>query len=163
MLKLKGNPKWDVSMSVFWGLVMSVVMFAFWYSMAGHPLVEYRFMKQGVVINAEVGECRQEVAENDSGQGGPYQHCGYSYEVNGNSYQGSSDFPQDVGETVEIIYLPDNPSVHREKVGAATGIFDFVFRKMLLGIVLLVMFVSPGIVFAYKGINKFRGKSYQQG
>lgn len=159
MPKLKGHPKWEGGKSVFWGLVVTGVMFAFWYSMAGNPLNEYRFMQRGVLLNAEIGECSQEYAESDSGQGGPYQRCGYRYVVNGTSYNDVSDFAQDVGDAVEILYLPDNPSVHREKLGAATGIFDFIFRKMILGTVLLVMFLSIGFVMIRDGINSFKGKN----
>ena len=159
MIKLKGKPKWESSKSIFWGLIFVVVMFAFWYSLAGSPLDEYRFMQRGILINAEIGECTQDYADRDSGQGGAYQRCEYSYKVSGNTYQGVSDFSQNVGEKTEIIYLPENPSVHREKLGAATGIFDFVFRKILVGAILLVMFVSGGIVIIKNGIKEFFGKN----
>lgn len=158
MLKLKGNPKWEGSKIIFWGLVYVAVMFAFWYGVVGHPVDEYRFMQRGVLVNAQIGDCTQEYAESDSGQGGPYQRCSFSYEVNGTSYYGISDFAQDVGATVEILYLPETPSVHREKLGAATGIFDFVFRKIILGAALLIGLVAGGFSIIKIGIKEFIGK-----
>ena len=142
---------------VFWGLIFVGVAALFWYGLVGDPIDEYKIMDHGVPSVAEVQDCVQDVAENDSGQGGAFELCSFNYKVNGNIYGGSATRPEPV-EEIEILYLPEHPAIYREQQGAATGFFDWLFRKAILGIVLLLMFVGGGIQVAYSSFKELFAK-----
>ena len=143
--------------TIFWGLVFTGAMFLFWYGLVGNPFDEYRIMQRGIPITADVDECVQDVAEDDRGHGRVFEDCNFVYIVNGQEYYGRANRPE-VVETIDIIYLPDNPAVYRQQLGAARGFFDWLFRKAILGILLLVMFVWGGIAMIQRGIKEFFGK-----
>ncbi len=143
--------------TIIWGLVFTGAMFLLWYGLIGNPFDEYRIMQRGVPITAIVNECVQDVAEDERGHGKAFEDCAFTYTVNGQHYYGRANRPN-VVETIDILYLPDNPTVYREQTGAATGFFDWLFRKAILGILLLVMFVGGGIEMIKNGIKEFKGK-----
>lgn len=157
MPKLKGKPRWEASKTIFGGLVFTLAMFAFWYGMVGGPVDDYRIMISGKHAEAITSDCTQDYAESDSGQGGPFQDCLYSFVVNGKTYGGRDRFPNETadGERFGIVYVNGNPEIHKKDFTIATGWFDFLFRKVLLRLVLLVMFLAGGIYVMTEGIKDF--------
>ncbi len=55
-----------------------------------------------------------------------------------------------------IEYLPDNPDVNRFQGEGSQNIMSWFFGKVILGTLLLVLIVSPGLVFLRKGIKRSR-------
>jgi hypothetical protein len=56
----------------------------------------------------------------------------------------------------DVEFLPHDPSVNRIKGDGATSIFDWAWRKFGLGLVLLVAFLSPGVILLRNGYRDFR-------
>lgn len=156
-MKLKGKPRWEASKTIIWGLVFTTAMGALWYSLAGNPFTNYEIMMRGVHIVGTVHDCNQEYAERDSGQGGPFQRCGYTFEVRGVTFGGIDDFANETndGDNVPILYLPESPNIHVRELGAATGFLDWLFRKVILSLILLAIFVGAGIPMIWGGIKSF--------
>jgi len=156
-MKLKGKPRWEASKTIFWGLVLTTIFFVFWLSLVGNPFSDYALMIKGVQVNGHVDSCVQDYAESDSGNGGPFQDCTYTFNVNGRTFGGRDAFPQSTseGEAFGIVYLPENPETHKKNFTIASGILDFIFRKVLLAIGLLIMFVAAGVRMTWIGIRNF--------
>lgn len=157
MLKLKGQPRWEASKTIFWGLVFTLAMFAFWYGLVGSPIDDYRIKISGKYAEAITAGCIQDYAESDSGQGGPFQDCQYSFVVNGQTYGGRDSFPNetDDGERFGIVYVNGHPEIHKKDFTVATGWFDFLFRKVFLSLTLLALFLISGIKLMIGGIKDF--------
>ena len=146
---MEKNPKRTAIYEIFWGLVLTVAAAAFWYSIVGNPIEELWLLQTGAEAKIEIGECFDDVVEDDQGHGGIVERCPFSYQVNSQVYYGRGDNISDS----EVIYLPSAPSVHRLKSLLATGYADWFFRKILLGLVLLVIFLSAGVGLFYTALK----------
>lgn len=146
---MEKNPKRTAIYEISWGLVLTVAAGAFWYSIVGNPIEELWLLQTGAEAKIEIGECFDDFVEDDRGHGGYVQRCPFSYQVNNQSYYGRGDNISDS----EVIYLPSDPSVHRLKSLLATGYADWFFGKILLGLVLLVMFLSAGVGLFYAAVK----------
>ena len=153
MLKLKGKPRWEASKTIFWGLVWTIVVLWLCFYGGGNYFDELELVRHGISTPVYVGECVEEYVESDSQGSGMVETCAYSYTVNGRDYHGGGET---IFATDTVVYLPGHPEIHRVKHTMGDGLLDFFFRRVLLGIVLLVMFIAPGIQLLRLGIIAFK-------
>jgi hypothetical protein len=57
---------------------------------------------------------------------------------------------------IEVEYLPDNPAVSRIKGSGSKNLFDWLWREVALGGLLLAMFLAPGCSMLRSALNEWK-------
>jgi len=148
----------------------------FWYSLVGNPFHELAIIQQGKTTNGFIIETWEEPPERREGKldwsyGITYEY----YASNGNKYtghtEGSDKLPQKLRPPlmepypVEVEYLPDNPGISKLKGEGSDSVVGWVLRKIVLGPILLIGFLIPGIlvlrntILEYSIVKYFRAKA----
>jgi len=148
------------------GILAIVVMFLFWYSLVGNPLDELALIRHAEVVEGFIVETGEEVGETDYGSTIWTHYARYTYRLpDGREFYQTTRGTGRLSEEfynlqepypVEIEYHPDDPSVSRIKGDGSDTLFEWLWRKVGLGLLLLVIFLSPGVRMLWSGVRDLR-------
>ena len=144
--------------SGLWGVALLLGAFWFWLGLVGNPLDEFALICRGQTAQGFIIDTWEE-AEGGSGEDGGTQwfHGGiYTYrlsdgrEFTQRTKERSGRLRSDLRDLVrpfpvEVEYLPDEPAVSRIKGDGSSNVFDWLWRKIGVGGLLLALFLAPGI------------------
>ena len=130
---------------IFWGLVWIIFASSLTHLWIGNPIHEFALIRSAEVAQGTLVESFQDFGV-------------YSFRVPDGRKFGVVDEAA-IGQLKQertIEYLPDDPDVNRFQGEGSQSIMSWFFGKIILGTLLLVLIVSPGLVFLRKGIKRSR-------
>ena len=152
--------------STLWGIVALIVAFWFWHYLVGNPFDDLALIRRGHTVQGFIVATREDAESGDRGGTQWFHGAIYKYRLpNGQEFaQRTKDksgrlktefrelaqpFP------VEVEYLPDNPAVSRIKGDGSPNLFDWLWRKVGLGSLLLALFLAPGFTMLRSAVRHF--------
>jgi len=155
------NLKISFGKGLILGVAAIIAAIALVYSIVGNPYHDYLLMKEGVTTVAVITDISRDIEENDVGGETYYYNYSFTFSLpNGNkihsTQQLSGDKSQNTPEvpsTIEIVYLRGRPEINKIKMTLSNNTFEILWRKVGLGILLLLIFSSIGfaiIKYSYK-------------
>jgi len=140
--------------TVIVGLVATIVGLLMVHHMVGNPLTDGFILLWGKETEGQINWTHQ-----DYDEAGPFFSLEYQFRVGGHTF--TSRYTRD-GELndefydidsvipVKVEYYPHMPSLSRIKGNGTQSVFEWVWRKLLLGSLLYAAFLAPG-VFLLRG------------
>ena len=120
---------------IFWGLAWIIFASSLTHYWIGNPIHELALVRSAEVAQGTLVESFQSVGV-------------YSFRVpDGRKFNVVDEAA--IGQLKQertIEYLPDNPNVNRFQGEGSQSIMSWLFGKVILGTLLLVLIVSPGLV-----------------
>jgi len=152
--------------SALWGAVFIVWAIWFWHSLVGNLFDEFALICRGQTTHGFIIDTWEDAESGDEGGTHWFHSVVYTYQLpDGREFTQSTNsrhgrlkselcdlarpFP------IEVEYLPDDPSVSRIKGDGSPSVFDWLWRKIGLGGLLLAIFLAPGIAMLRDGIRDF--------
>ena len=151
----------DAAKTCVWGLLWLLGACWFFYSVVGNPIDELTLILRAETAPGFVIDAWEDMEAGDRVT--HWTHAAtYKYELpdgrqfTGHTRQKSGRLKDALRNPlapypVEVEYLPHNPEVSRIKGDGSGSLIDFLWRKVGLGLVLLLVFASPGIMLLRKG------------
>ncbi len=145
---------------IFWGLVWIVIASSLTHYWIGNPIHDLALIRSAEVAQGTLVDSAQEddAANKDRGRVDTWNVGVYRFHVpDGRKFYVLAKAA--IGQLKQertIEYLPDNPDVNRFQGEGSQNIMSWFFGKVVLGTLLLVLIVSPGLVFLRKGIKRSR-------
>jgi hypothetical protein len=171
-LSPKGKLIYNLIKNCFWGVIASIV--AVWfvgYSIKVNPYYEYMLITKSKVTNGfiiRIEEYEDEVDVPDSQGGGsePVTVDNYEYTFSTQDGKVINNWSSDLGYIknftgrpllIQVEYLPDNPEINRVKdeTSQCKTLGEFVWSRLVLGMLLLLMFLSIGFTLIKNGIKEY--------
>ena len=143
---------------IFWGLVWIIIASSLIHYWIGNPIHELALIRNAEVAQGTLVESSREddAAYKDRGRVDAWKVGVYSFRVpDGRKFNVLDKAP--IGQLKQertIEYLPDNPDVNRFQGEGSQNIMSWLFGNVILGTLLLVLIVSPGLVVLRKGIKR---------
>ena len=143
---------------IFWGLVWIIFASSLTHHWIGNPIHELALIRGAEVAQGTLVESVQEddEAHKDRGRVEAWKVGVYSFRVpDGRKFNVVNKAP--IGQLKQertVEYLPDNPDVNRFQGEGFQSIMSWLFGKVILGTLLLLLIVSPGLVVLQKGIKR---------
>lgn len=151
----------------FVGILTLVV--AIWFMstlMKINPYHEYLLMTEGISTKGFITKTDLEIDENERGGITKYHHYygykfttkeGKSIESSGRGNGQLSEEFVDLHEPypISILYLKNNPELNEIKDNLSDSMFEFILRKIILGLLLLSLFCSIGIIVIIGAIKDY--------
>ncbi len=143
---------------IFWGLVWIVIASSLTHYWIGNPIYELALIRSAEVAQGTLVESFQEddAAFKDRGRLDAWKVGIYSFRVpDGRKFNVVDEAA--IGQLKQertIEYLPDNPNVNRFQGEGFQSIMSWLFGNVILGTLLLVLIVSPGLVVLRERINR---------
>jgi hypothetical protein len=157
-------------MKTLLGVVVFVGGCWFWYYLVGNPLQELALIQRAQIAPGFIVETWEVVGDDDMGRAHWLHGAKYTYRLpDGREFtQTTKESPGRLKKeflnlkkpySIEVQYLPENPTVSRIKGEGSDNILDWAWRKAGLGTLILVILLSPGFVLLRDGVrNVFRVK-----
>lgn len=98
---------WSRKVSIFW-IFFALLVIHFLYVSIGKTIDNSELQKKGIVTNATITDVRK------VGSKGIIR-CSYTFEVNSFVYSGSVDDDYKLGDTIQVLYLMENPAINRDR------------------------------------------------
>jgi hypothetical protein len=149
----------------FWGLVILIASFWLVFSATGNPYQEYLLITKGTNARGFITDADEEIQENDAGGNTYYYYYSYYFKLPDGkkvqSYQKTSGgfrttlpdlskpFP------VKVVYLANRPEINKIKNTLCQSVGEFIWRKLGLGILLLLILSSIGFELIRRGIKSY--------
>ena len=150
--------------TILYGILYTVVVLAIWWHIAGNPIVELNLILSAKdLTNGFIVDAWEDISEGDEG-GSSWTHS-YHYEYqtpDGKKFDGAEQGNGRIAidlkhpHPIEVEYLPDDPTVSRIKGSGNADIGEWLWRKIGLGGILLIMFIAPGFIVIRNGINDIK-------
>ena len=143
------------------------------FGIAGNPLDDFALIHRGQVAQGFIVETWEDADTGDEG-GAQWSHSAvYEYRLpDGREFTQRTRTKsgrlkrelRDLSEPfpIEVEYLPDNPIVSRIKGSGSSSLFDWLWRKVGLGLVLLAIILTPGLWWlrdAFREIVRYQQSS----
>jgi Family of unknown function (DUF6804) len=147
---------------------------AFWfviYSTKVNPYYEFMLITKskiadGFITNLKEYEDEVEIPDSQGGGSKPVTVDDYEYTFTTQDGKAIDSWSSDIGYIenftgqplpIKVEYLPDNPEINRVKdeTNQCNTIGEFIWRRLVLGILLLIMFSSIGYHFIRIGIKDY--------
>ncbi|MEQ8789891.1 MAG: DUF3592 domain-containing protein [Pirellulaceae bacterium] len=161
----------SAGISAFWGVVFLLGAVWFWHYLVGNPFDEFALVTRGQTAPGFIVDTWEDVEYGDEGGTHWFHAAVYKYRLpdgreftqrtKTNSGPLRSEF-RDLTQPypIEVEYLPDAPAVSRIKGNGSPSVFDWLWRRVGLGGLLLALFLSPGIFMLRIALSDF--KKYRQ-
>jgi len=172
--KSKTRIIFDLVRNLIVGIAILLFGFYFWRSLAGNPINEFRLITNGKIANGYVTsaeESSEYVEQNEGRTGGMAYQFYYKYYFNlpdgkriYDSAIAGGALPEDLcclkDEPYEVMveYLSSNPTINRVKDfdNGSKTIGNWIWRKFLLGGIILIGCLSFGVMLIRHTIKKYR-------
>lgn len=132
---------------------------AFWFSIFGNPLNDLALLRRAKTAQGEITSAEEDVGDGDLGQAIWTHRAEYAFKLPDGrqvigSFEGSGRLRRDltIPLSVEIEYLPENPTISRVKGMGAESFPGWIMRT-LLSFAFLTMAVAPGIKLLTMGAH----------
>lgn len=149
------------------GLIVGAVWF--WLYLVGNPIHDLRLMLYAKTAPGQIIDTWEEPGDGDQGQTFWDSGCVYTFrlpdgremrDVHTGQGRLRSEFRNLAHPVaVEVEYDPVDPSISRIKGDGSQSLVDWLLRKVGLGGLLLILFVSPGVKLIRDGVRRFRAGS----
>ncbi len=125
---------------------------------AGNPFQEIALIQRGETTTGNLVDSFEIETAGSHDRIGVCDRGVYSYRLSdGREFKTFTDVPTgQLKELEKVEYLPDNPAVSRIKGDGCQTITEFLWRKVGLGGILFVAFLSIGFTVIRKAINEFK-------
>jgi len=124
----------------------------------GNPLDELALIRRAEVASCTLGETYEGEQESERGHVHTFDVGVYAFTTrDGREFKTLTKAPTGqcaAEETVE--YLPENPEINRVRGDGCSSVAEWIWRKIGLGTVLLVLFASPGVVMLREAVRDMR-------
>ena len=151
----------DGAKTVVWGIFWLIGVCLFVYVAVGNPVDELALILRAETAPGFVIDAWEDIQDGETGSHW-FHAATYRYDVpdgrqfTGRTGQKSGRLKDELRHLldpypVEVEYLPDNPEVSRIKGDGSGGLIDFLWRKIGLGLAMLLIFVWPGIILLRRG------------
>ena len=155
----------DAMKTVCWGILWIVGACWFWYSCVGNPFDELALIRRAHTTPGFIIDAWEDVEDGARGEAHWFHAATYKYRLpDGREFtQRTRDYSGRLKDEfhdltqphpIEVEYLPENPAVSRIKGEGSDGLIDWLWRKVGLGLVLLALFLSPGLVLLRNGCRE---------
>ncbi len=175
-LSPKGKLIYNLIKNCFWGVIASIVASWFvFYLTGGNPFHEYLLITKGLttngfIINSKEYEDEVDVPDSQGGGSEPVTVENYEYTFSTQDGKVINNWSSDLGYIknftgrpllIQVEYLPDSPEINRVKdeTSQCKTIGEFVWRRLVLGMLLLLMFLSIGFTLIKVGIKEYLAES----
>jgi hypothetical protein len=141
--------------TIIWSIVLIVGALVFWHHIVGNPLDELALIQRAELATGVLVDSYE--VEHESDRGVYISEVGvYSFTLpDGREFKTFTK--NSSGEREEQIeYLPDNPSVNRVRWDGCQTLMEWLWRKVILGGILLILFVYPGFYLMFNGIKEIK-------
>jgi hypothetical protein len=147
------------------GVAALVAAFYFVISITGNPYEEYLLMTKGTTTTGFINYVDKEVEDRDAG--GETYYYNYSYTFKTTDGKTITSFQQTSGPEsqevpdlskpvpIDIVYLQSNPTVNKIKDTLSESLFELLWRKIGLRLILLICFSSFGLILIGNAIKQF--------
>ena len=167
----------DLAKGILFAALLIIGASWFWYLLAGNPFHEIAIIQQCKTANGFIIETWEEPPERREGKldwshGGKYTYTlpdgrKYTGEIKIRSGRLREELRPPLMEPypVEVEYLPDNPEISKLKGEGSDSVVGWVLRKIVLGPILLIGFLIPGIfvlrntILEYSIVKYFRAQA----
>ena len=150
----------------FWGTIAIAVAIWFMSMMFKvNPFYEYLLMSEGVSVSGFITNTGEDIEEGERGQALYYYHYTYTFTTtNGKSVESSWSSKGRLREEfidlvdpypTTIVYLRDNPDINEIKENLSESMIEFILRKVALGLLLLTLFCSIGLLMIKGAIKDY--------
>ncbi len=153
--------------TLFGGALWIVIAFAFWLSIAGNPIDELNLILNAETTNGFIVDGWDDVDDNGEGKSEwTHRYIYEFYTSPGQKYKGVEDgggplmIDFEEPNPVDIEYLPDNPNVSRIKGSGCSSIWEWLWRKIGIGGIFLILIISPGFRLLKDGISEIRERGF---
>jgi hypothetical protein len=153
--------------AILFGLLKFSAGVLFWYAVVGVPFDEYRLIQRGISAGGVVYECVEDVQDNDYGEPLYSYYCKYGFALPSGEIISSitpvyherlpGNFISGEPVPASVTYLPDDPNVNKITNSGSTDLFDWFWRKILLGFLLLMFLTITGAVMIKQSLEAFSG------
>lgn len=150
--------------TIFWGLLLIIGAFMFWFYLVGNPIDELYLILNAKTASGFITNTWEDVEDGDDGRTHWNNEISYKFTLpNGtvynNVFNGYDQLPEELKDIsqpypIEVEYLSNNPQVSRIKGTGHSTVFEWLWREIGFGGLLLIMFVSPGFVLVCQGIKE---------
>lgn len=153
--------------TIVFGILMVVAAILFWLYAVGNPIHEFALIQKGQTVAGSIVDTWEDAESGDEG-GTQWTHAAiYTYRLpdgreftahtKDNSGRLKDEF-RDLKQPypIEVEYLADNPEVSRIKGDGCQSVFEWLWRTVGLGGLLLLLFISPGYVVLRNAIRDIK-------
>jgi hypothetical protein len=152
--------------SALWGFLLLLGAFWFWYSLVGNPFDDLALIRRGHTVQGFIVDTWEDAESGDEGGTQWLHRAIYKFRLpDGREFmQRTKDSSgrlkaelRDLAQPfpIEVEYLPDNPAVSRIKGDGSPNLFDWLWRKIGLGSLLLALFLAPGFAMLRSAVREF--------
>ena len=160
----------DQASTIVCGMLLVVAAILFWLYLVGNPIHEFALIRNGQTVAGAIVDTWED-AESGVEGGTTWTHFAiYSYrlpdgrEFTARTKDSSGGLKNEFRDLhrpypIAIEYLPDNPRISRIKGAGCQSVFEWVWRTLLLGGLILALLLSPGCVLlrnAFRNIKRIR-------
>lgn len=163
--KMENKIAYNLIKSIFLGAIVIFAAFYFVYYIGGNPYYEYRLMKEGVTTTGFITDANEDVTDDDQGRANFTYYFSYKFKTSDDKTifsHGNSDgrLPNELSELskpypIKVVYLSAKPEINKIKNTMSPSINEFLWRKIILGILLLLTFSSIGAFIIRNGIKEY--------
>lgn len=154
--------------TIAWGLGW-IVVFVWFLLYWADPIHDLRLMLYAETAPGQVIDIWEEPEDGEEGQTFWYSSVVYTFRLpDGREMRGFNTGKGRVRPefrdrarpfAVEVEYDPADLSINRLKGSGSQSLLEWLLRKVLLGVVLLAVLTSPGVILIRDGVKKFRAAS----
>jgi len=141
--------------TIIHGILIFIGGILFWYHTVGNVFDELSLIQNAKITTGTLESTYEEENEDDRGKVHISEVGVYSFHIpDGRKFYTRTYNPFD--KSIEIEYLPDNPSVNRAKGDGCQSITEWLWRKIGFGGLFLVLVISPGFVLIKNGVKEMK-------
>jgi len=147
------------------GVAMTLVALWFWFHVNGDLLQDLRLLQAAEVAPGQIIDSWEDLEDGEEGQTHWFHAAVYTFRLpDGQELHGAARGTGRLREQfrnlggpvpIEVEYDPADPSVNRLKGSGSQSVIEWVLRKLLLGGILLVVLVSPGLLLCRNGVKAY--------
>lgn len=167
-LILSAQSRKEAFKTIAWGLGWVLGALSLWLHLAGNPIHDLRLVLHASTAPGHVIDTWEDVGDGDDGRAHFVHGIVYRFRLpdgrEARGYTGTRsgrlsaewiDLKEPI--PVDVEYDPSDPSINRLKGDGSQNFIDWLLRKVGLGGLLLILFVSPGVKLIRDGIQELRG------
>lgn len=151
--------------TVLYGIIWIIIAIIFWWHIAENPFDELNLILRAKITDGFIVDADEDILEGDRGESSWIHYYYYKYQIpDGRKFKGVErgsgriSIDLDQPHPIQFEYLPDNPDVSRINGSGSSDVWEWLWRKIGFGGLLLIMVISPGLVVMRNGIIDIRKK-----